>query len=43
MSVKADQAQIYLVETWLATFGDAQDALEKLILGIAPERIETAD
>ena len=34
---------IDLVATWLATFGDAQDAMEKLILGIAPERIETAD
>ena len=38
-----ENSEIYLVETWLATFGSAQDALEKLILGIAPERIETAD
>ncbi|MFJ3235987.1 SUKH-3 domain-containing protein [Streptomyces sp. NPDC086787] len=38
-----ENSAIYLVETWLATFGSAQDALEKLILGIAPERIETAD
>ncbi|MFI5797470.1 SUKH-3 domain-containing protein [Streptomyces sp. NPDC051677] len=38
-----ESSEIYLVETWLATFGSAQDALEKLILGIAPERIKTAD
>ncbi|MEU9286461.1 hypothetical protein AB0D57_17495 [Streptomyces sp. NPDC048275] len=32
-----------VVETWLAAFGPAPEALEKLILGIAPQRIETAD
>lgn len=38
-----ENSEIYLVETWLATFGDVQDALEKLILDIAPERIEADD
>ncbi|MFG3092315.1 SUKH-3 domain-containing protein [Streptomyces antibioticus] len=38
-----ENSEIYLVETWLAAFGPAQDALEKLILGIAPEHIDTAD
>ncbi|WP_247490757.1 SUKH-3 domain-containing protein [Streptomyces sp. XM4193] len=38
-----ENSEIYLVETWLATFGSAHDALEKLILGISPERIQTAD
>ncbi|MEW2619071.1 SUKH-3 domain-containing protein [Streptomyces sp. NPDC048106] len=37
-----ENSEIYLVETWLATFGPAPGALEKLILGIAPQRIETA-
>ncbi|MFF3920698.1 SUKH-3 domain-containing protein [Streptomyces sp. NPDC001852] len=38
-----ENSEVYLVETWLATFGPAQGALEKLILGIAPQRIETAE
>jgi len=38
-----ENSEIYLVETWRATFGDAQEALEKFIPGIAPERIETTD
>jgi hypothetical protein len=31
--------EIHLVETWVATFGRAQEALEKLILGVAPRRV----
>ncbi|MGW1910417.1 SUKH-3 domain-containing protein [Streptomyces sp. NPDC002076] len=31
--------EICLIETWVATFGRAQEALEKLVLGIAPRRI----
>ncbi|MEV5880520.1 hypothetical protein AB0L75_41360 [Streptomyces sp. NPDC052101] len=31
------------VKPSLATFGPAPEALEKLILGIAPKRIETTD
>ncbi|MGW5101243.1 SUKH-3 domain-containing protein [Streptomyces sp. NPDC004100] len=31
--------EIYLVETWVAAFGPAQEALEKLVLGIGPEAI----
>ncbi|MGQ5635731.1 MULTISPECIES: SUKH-3 domain-containing protein [unclassified Streptomyces] len=38
-----ENSEIYLIETWLATFGPASQALEKLILGITPRRIETAD
>ncbi|MEU3619916.1 SUKH-3 domain-containing protein [Streptomyces sp. NPDC006872] len=34
--------EIYLVETWVATFGPAQDALEKLVLGVAPETVARA-
>ncbi|MYS22381.1 SUKH-3 immunity protein [Streptomyces sp. DvalAA-14] len=37
-----ENSEIYLVETCLATFGPARQALEKLILGIAPLSIETA-
>ncbi|MEH0557303.1 SUKH-3 domain-containing protein [Streptomyces sp. B21-101] len=38
-----ENSEIYLVETWLAAFGPAPQALEKLILGIAAQRIETAE
>ncbi|MBP0450991.1 SUKH-3 domain-containing protein [Kitasatospora sp. RG8] len=34
-----ENSEIYLIETWVATFGPAQEALERLILGIAPRRI----
>ncbi|MFJ8477002.1 SUKH-3 domain-containing protein [Kitasatospora sp. NPDC094011] len=34
--------EICLVETWVATFGPVQEALEKLVLGIAPRRISLA-
>ncbi|MFD5753663.1 SUKH-3 domain-containing protein [Streptomyces sp. NPDC127033] len=34
-----ETSEIYLIETWVATFGPAQEALERLILGIAPPRI----
>lgn len=38
-----ENSEIYLVETWLATFGDAQDALEKLAATalVPPWRPET--
>ncbi|MFI8350972.1 SUKH-3 domain-containing protein [Streptomyces sp. NPDC085596] len=32
--------EIYLVETWIASFGPAPQALENLVLGVAPRRIE---
>jgi hypothetical protein len=38
-----ENSEIYLAGTWLATLGSTQDALEKLVLGVAPERIETDD
>lgn len=31
--------EIYLVETWLASFGSGQQALKALVLGIAPREI----
>ncbi|OQD69637.1 hypothetical protein PENPOL_c002G01565 [Penicillium polonicum] len=31
---------IYLVETWLASFGSGQEALKALVLGIAPREID---
>lgn len=34
-----ENSEIYLVETWVAAFGTAQDALEKLVLGVAPDTI----
>jgi hypothetical protein len=34
-----ETSEIYLVETWVATYGPARDALEMLILGIAPTEI----
>ncbi|MCF3137220.1 SUKH-3 domain-containing protein [Streptomyces olivochromogenes] len=34
-----ETSEIYLIETWVATFGPAQEALEKLVLGISPRRI----
>ncbi|MFE0732711.1 hypothetical protein ACFW2X_31630 [Streptomyces antibioticus] len=37
-----ENSEICLVETWPAAFGPAQDAPEKLILGIAPQHIDTA-
>lgn len=30
---------IYLVETWVASFGPMPDAMESLVLGVAPRRI----
>ncbi|MFF9656599.1 SUKH-3 domain-containing protein [Streptomyces griseoluteus] len=35
-----EAAEIYLVETWLARFGPAPQALENLVLGVAPHRID---
>ena len=35
-----ENSEIYLVETWVARFGPVQDALEKLVLGIAPQPTE---
>ncbi len=32
--------EIYLVETWIARFGPVPQALENLVLGVAPRRIE---
>ncbi|MFE8016398.1 hypothetical protein ACFU3O_27165 [Streptomyces antibioticus] len=43
MPAATDGWREWLEETGLAAFGPAQDALEKLVLGIAPEHIETAD
>ncbi|WP_051942544.1 SUKH-3 domain-containing protein [Streptacidiphilus rugosus] len=34
-----ETGEIYLVGMWIATFGPAQDALEKLALGVAPARV----
>ncbi|MEU0602175.1 SUKH-3 domain-containing protein [Streptomyces sp. NPDC006393] len=33
-------SEIYLVETWVASFGPMPHALEKLILGVMPRRID---
>ncbi|OPF82500.1 hypothetical protein VT50_0207075 [Streptomyces antioxidans] len=33
-------SEIYLVETWVASFGPMPHALENLILGVLPRRIE---
>ncbi|MFG2813696.1 SUKH-3 domain-containing protein [Streptomyces sp. NPDC048410] len=35
-----EAAEIYLVEGWLACFGPAPQALENLVRGVAPRRIE---
>ncbi|MFJ3661696.1 SUKH-3 domain-containing protein [Streptomyces sp. NPDC090119] len=35
-----EAAEIYLVEAWLASFGLAPRALENLVRGVAPRRIE---
>ncbi|MER7756714.1 SUKH-3 domain-containing protein [Kitasatospora sp. NPDC097643] len=35
-----EDGEIHLVETWVATFGPVQEALERLTLGIAPRRID---
>lgn len=32
--------EIYLVETWVASFGPMPQALENLVLGVAPRRID---
>ncbi|MEV6742354.1 SUKH-3 domain-containing protein [Streptomyces sp. NPDC051104] len=32
--------EIYLVETWVASFGPMPQALENLVLGVAPHRID---
>jgi hypothetical protein len=32
-----ETGEVYLIETWLASFGPARDAIGNLILGIAPE------
>ncbi|MEY9845554.1 SUKH-3 domain-containing protein [Streptacidiphilus sp. MAP5-3] len=37
-----ETSEVYLIETWAATFGTAQEALEKLVLGIAPTRVASA-
>ncbi|MDR6981121.1 hypothetical protein J2X68_007863 [Streptomyces sp. 3330] len=35
-----DDSEIYLVETWVANLGPMPHALEKLILGVMPRRID---
>ncbi|MFG3047924.1 SUKH-3 domain-containing protein [Streptomyces sp. NPDC048241] len=35
-----DATEIYLVEAWLACFGPTPQALENLVHGVAPRRIE---
>ncbi|MEU9334265.1 SUKH-3 domain-containing protein [Streptomyces sp. NPDC048290] len=35
-----ERGEVYLLETWVARFGPVRDALEKLVLGIAPERVD---
>ncbi|MCQ1579826.1 SUKH-3 domain-containing protein [Streptomyces parvus] len=34
-----ETSEVYLIGTWVATFGPVREALEKLVLGIAPRRI----
>ncbi|MEU9202900.1 SUKH-3 domain-containing protein [Streptomyces sp. NPDC048332] len=34
-----ETSEIYLIETWIATFGPVREALEKLVLGVSPRRI----
>ncbi|MDI3405067.1 SUKH-3 domain-containing protein [Streptomyces cavernicola] len=34
-----ERRELYLVETWLAGFGSLPEALDNLILGVAPHRI----
>ncbi|MEV7239490.1 SUKH-3 domain-containing protein [Streptomyces sp. NPDC051020] len=34
-----ETGEIYLIETWVATFGPVREALEKLVLGVSPRRI----
>ncbi|MEU2355958.1 SUKH-3 domain-containing protein [Streptomyces misionensis] len=34
-----ETSEICLIETWVATFGPVREALDKLVLGIAPRRI----
>jgi SUKH-3 immunity protein len=36
----SESGEIYLVSDWLASFGVGNEALERLILGIAPDVIE---
>ncbi|MEV6394756.1 SUKH-3 domain-containing protein [Streptomyces sp. NPDC051907] len=38
-----ENSEVYLVETWLATFGPVPEALEKLAQGIRPEEIASSD
>lgn len=35
-----EATEIHLVETWIASFGPAPQALENLVLGVAPRRID---
>ncbi|MFJ3883193.1 SUKH-3 domain-containing protein [Streptomyces sp. NPDC090077] len=35
-----ERSEIYLVETWVASFGSMPHALENLILGVMPRRID---
>ncbi|GAB2459652.1 hypothetical protein GCM10027162_64180 [Streptomyces incanus] len=35
--------EIYLVETWVASFGPMPQALENLVLGVTPRRIDEGD
>ncbi|WP_317447519.1 hypothetical protein [Streptomyces collinus] len=34
------RSEIYLVETWIASFGPMPHALKNLILGVMPRRID---
>lgn len=36
----SESGEIYLVETWLASFGSGQEALGALVLGKAPQEID---
>ncbi|MGK5543401.1 SUKH-3 domain-containing protein [Streptomyces sp. URMC 127] len=35
-----EDSEVYVVETWIASFGPMPQALERLILGVAPRRID---
>ncbi|RKE21617.1 SUKH-3 domain-containing protein [Streptomyces sp. TLI_171] len=35
-----EQGEVYLVESWIATFGPMPAAMEKLILGYRPEELD---
>lgn len=37
-----ENAEIYVVETWIGSFGAMPAALEKLVLGVAPTELEQA-